>query len=40
VNYRIIIPKPVQKQLNDLPKKQRERLIAAIRLLADTPRPS
>ena len=40
MNYRVIIPKPVQKQLNNLPKKQRERLIAAIRLLADIPRPS
>ena len=40
MTYRIIIPKLVQKQLNDLPQKQRERLISAIRLLADEPRPS
>ena len=40
MTYRIIIPKLVQKQLDDLPKKQRERLISAIRLLADEPRPS
>ncbi|MFM6876986.1 MAG: type II toxin-antitoxin system RelE family toxin, partial [Microcystis panniformis] len=40
MNYRVIIPKPVQKQLNNLPKQQRERLITAIRLLTDTPRPS
>ncbi|TRU17739.1 MAG: type II toxin-antitoxin system RelE/ParE family toxin [Microcystis aeruginosa Ma_QC_B_20070730_S2] len=40
MNYRVIIPKPVQKQLNNLPKQQRERLITAIRLLTDTHRPS
>jgi mRNA interferase RelE/StbE len=40
MTYRIIIPKLVQKQLDDLPKKQRERLISVIRLLADEPRPS
>lgn len=40
MNYRIIIPKLVQKQLDDLPQKQQKRLISAIRLLADEPRPS
>ncbi len=40
MTYRIIIPKLVQKQLDDLPKKQRERLISSIRLLVDEPRPS
>ena len=40
MTYRIIIPKLVQKQLDDLPQKQRKRLISAIRLLADEPRPS
>jgi mRNA interferase RelE/StbE len=40
MTYRIIIPKLVQKQLGDLPQKQRERLISAIRLLVDEPRPS
>ncbi|MGV2387965.1 MAG UNVERIFIED_CONTAM: type II toxin-antitoxin system RelE/ParE family toxin [Microcystis novacekii LVE1205-3] len=30
MNYRVIIPKPVQKQLNNLPKQQ----------LTDIPRPS
>ena len=40
MTYRIIIPKLVQKQLDDLPKKQRELLISAIRLLVDEPRPS
>ena len=40
MTYRIIIPKLVQKQLDDLPQKQRKCLISAIRLLADEPRPS
>lgn len=40
MTYRVIIPKPAQKQLDDLPEKQRERLLADIRLLADVPRPS
>ncbi len=40
MTYRIIIPKLVQKQLDDLPQKQRKRLISTIRLLADEPRPS
>lgn len=40
MTYRVIIPKPVQKQLDDLPEKQRERLLNDIRLLADVPRPS
>jgi rRNA-processing protein FCF1 len=40
MSYRVIIPKPVQKQLDGLPEKQRERLLADIRLLADVPRPS
>ncbi len=40
MTYRIIIPKLVQKQLDDLPQKQRKRLISGIRLLADEPRPS
>jgi mRNA interferase RelE/StbE len=40
MSYTVIIPKPVQKQLDDLPEKQRERLLADIRLLADVPRPS
>ena len=40
MSYRVIIPKPVQKQLNNLPKAQRDRLISAIKLLAQVPRPS
>ncbi len=39
MSYRIIIPKSVQKQLNNLPEKQRQRIIEAIRFLADVPRP-
>jgi mRNA interferase RelE/StbE len=39
MSYRVIIPKPVQKHLDDLPEKQRERLLNDIRLLADVPRP-
>lgn len=40
MSYQIIVPKPVQKQLNSLPKKQRDRAITAIRALSDEPRPS
>ena len=40
MSYKVVIPKPVQKQLSDLPKNQRDRLIADIRLLAEVPRPS
>ena len=40
MSYRVIIPKPVQKQLNNLPQKIRSRLIAEIRLLKDNPRPN
>lgn len=39
MSYQVIVPKPVQKQLNRLPQKQRERAIAAIRSLQDEPRP-
>ena len=40
MSYKVVIPKPVQKQLSDLPKNQRDRLITDIRLLAEVPRPS
>ena len=40
MSYKVVIPKPVQKQLSALPKNQRDRLIADIRLLAEVPRPS
>ena len=39
MTYRVIIPKPIQKQLDNLPEKQRERLLVDMRLLADAPRP-
>ncbi len=31
MSYQIIIPKPVQKQLDSLPKTQRDRAITAVR---------
>ena len=40
MSYKVVIPKPVQKQLSALPKNQRDRLITDIRLLAEVPRPS
>ena len=40
MSYRVIIPKAVQKQLNNLPQKIRLRLLAEIRLLGDNPRPN
>ena len=39
MSYQILIPKPVQKQLNKLPAKQRKRALTAIRNLANEPRP-
>lgn len=40
MSYQIIIPKPVQKQLDDLPKTQRDRAIVAMRSLTNEPRPT
>lgn len=40
MSYRVIIPKPVQKQLNNLPSNARTRILAEIRLLEDNPRPN
>ncbi len=40
MSYRIIIPKLVQKQLNNLPQKEKNRIIEAIKLLANQPRPN
>ncbi|OKH13436.1 type II toxin-antitoxin system RelE family toxin [[Limnothrix rosea] IAM M-220] len=40
MSYQIIIPKPVQKQLNKLPAQQRKQAITKIRSLADEPRPN
>ena len=39
MSYRVIIPKPVQKQLSNLSQKIRSRLLAKIRLLGDNPLP-
>lgn len=40
MSYRVIIPKNVQKQLDNLPKQTRSRLLAEIRLLSNNPRPN
>jgi mRNA interferase RelE/StbE len=40
MSYIIIIPKPVQKQLDNLPKIERDRLTFNIQLLTDDPRPN
>lgn len=39
MSYQVIIPKRVQKQLNNFPQKVRSRLLADIHLLRDNPRP-
>jgi len=39
MSYQVIIPKPVQKQLDKISRPQRERILAAIRLLKNDPRP-
>lgn len=39
MNYQVLIPKPVQKQLDKIPRSDRDRIIATIHLLAETPRP-
>ena len=39
MNYNIIIPKPVQKQLDDLPDNICDRIINRILALKDNPRP-
>ena len=36
--YQVIIPKPVQKQLDTIPNKTRQRILDKIKLLADNPR--
>ena len=40
MSYRIIIPKLVQKQLNNLPPKERKRILEAIKNLVNIPRPN
>lgn len=39
MTYQVLIPKPVQKQLNKIPKPDRQRILAAIRQLEEDPRP-
>lgn len=39
MSYQAIIPKPVQKQLDDLPDNVYDRLIKEILALKDNPRP-
>ena len=38
--YSVIIPKPVQKQLENLPKTERDKIILVLKLIAEDPRPS
>jgi len=37
MSYRIVIPKPAQKQLDNILKIERDRLILTLRSLADAP---
>ncbi len=39
MSYRVIVPKPVQKQLNSLPDTVRERVLRRIVALKENPRP-
>jgi mRNA interferase RelE/StbE len=40
MSYRIVIPKPAQKQLDNISKIERDRLILTLRSLANDPRPN
>lgn len=40
MTYQVIIPKPVQKQLNRLPQDRYDAVLARIMQLSDNPRPS
>ena len=40
MSYRIVIPKPAQKQLDNISKIERDRLILTLRSLANEPRPN
>ena len=40
MSYRIVIPKPAQKQLDNITKIERDRLILTLRSLANEPRPN
>jgi mRNA interferase RelE/StbE len=39
MSYSIVVPKSVQKQLDNLPEQVYQRILKKIRLLADNPRP-
>ncbi|MEJ2560926.1 MAG: type II toxin-antitoxin system RelE/ParE family toxin [Anaerolineae bacterium] len=39
MRYQVVIPKPVQKQLDSLPDTVRERIVKRIVILKDNPRP-
>ncbi len=39
MSYQVIIPRPVQKQLDELPRNVRDRIIKVIVALKDNPRP-
>lgn len=39
MHYQVVIPKPVQKQLDSLPDTVRERIVKRIVILKDNPRP-
>jgi len=39
MGYQVIVPRPVQKQLDDLPGSVRERVIVRVMELKDNPRP-
>jgi mRNA interferase RelE/StbE len=40
MSYQIVIPKPAQKQLDNISKIERDRLILTLRSLANDPRPN
>lgn len=40
MSYQVLIPRPTQKRLDNLPKEVRDRMIEKILLLAENPRPS
>lgn len=39
MSYRVIIPRTVQKQLNDLPASVQERIVKQLIILQDSPQP-
>ncbi len=39
MSYTVIVPKPVEKQLDSLPDDVRERILEKVVLLAEEPRP-